>query len=715
MPAAIKLGALHNAPSSVDPAFVMALCTPQPSCLLNSASEREQMALKTLARAHAANKEGATVKAAALFYEAAQLEPYRTSTLLSHLSMRFKLGEAELVVASYLWLLEHRELTEREWEHVRCKLREVSQRVVETEETRRAAVTIQRIARGRSASTAVLRRRHQNEAARVINRCWLRRRARQRHDLGVAPLVTHVVLLCLPPALVDYNGGAPLDEADGEPARCTARQPASVLASYALPNRRHLVSPEALAPFASMALPTSQPPHVGGVLNFVVTTRNGLALQGCALSFAEMQRHPPSAVAGALLPHSPSPSMSSSASTSPREVLVLLGQRYLPRALAACAHALLPLALPLANAAAADAPRDESLARCARLRAACRALLLQPAPRATGWPCAVECAGVRVTCIVPTFPAASTHASFAVGASALSAVPPPMPPPVEPLCEAIAPMGVDALTTVLTALLLEQKVLLISARASRLTAAAYTLSSLLFPLRWCNTFAPLLPPSHEAVTAMPFPYILGIVRGAQHARHGARPTPAAHAGAETAPCWAPETAPSSPSEAVLVVGREVVRVFLDEGRVEGEELLPLPEREGVAFRARLRAALDGGGRAFGSSAASDAAVQAACLALTSSLLCDCPARLAVSRGARDDAYGSSAAEGLETQDEEVREITDAFIRKQPVLSRAFARKLSETASFKHFVEVLVQPSCAWPRWMHLFAAHARHEAKRRPT
>ena len=114
MPAAIKLGALHNAPSSVDPAFVMALCTPQPSCLLNSASEREQMALKTLARAHAANKEGATVKAAALFYEAAQLEPYRTSTLLSHLSMRFKLGEAELVVASYLWLLEHRELTERE-------------------------------------------------------------------------------------------------------------------------------------------------------------------------------------------------------------------------------------------------------------------------------------------------------------------------------------------------------------------------------------------------------------------------------------------------------------------------------------------------------------------------------------------------------------------------------------------------------------------------
>ena len=712
MTAAIKLGALHNAPSSVDPAKVIALCTPQPSCLLNSASEREQMALKTLARAHAANKEGATAKAAALFYEAAQLEPYRTSTLLSHLSMRFKLGEAELVVACYLWLLEHRELSEREWEHVRCKLREVSQRVVETEETRRAAVAIQRITRGRSASTAVLRRRHQNEAARVINLCWLRR-ARQRHDLGVAPLVTHVVLLCLPPAFVDYNGGTPFDEADGELARCTSRQPAIVLASYVLPNRSHLVSPEALAPFASMALPTSQPPHVGGVLNFVLTTRNGLALQGCALSFAEVQRLPQSAVAGALLPHSPS--LSPSASTSPREVLVLLGQRYLPRALAACAHALLPLALPLANAAAADESLQVSLqsteARCARLRAACRALLLQPAPRATGWPCVVECAGVRVTCIVPTFPAASTLAGVAVGAGAVAAVPPPMPPPVEPLYESIAPMGVDVLTTVLTALLLEQKVLLISARASRLSAAAYALSSLIFPLRWCNTFAPLLPPSHEAVTSMPFPYILGIVRSAQQAR----PTPAAHDGADMAPCWSPETAPSSPSEAVLVVGREVVRVFLDEGRVEGKELLPLPEREGVAFRARLRAALDGGGRAFGSSAASDAAVQAACLALTTSLLCDCPARLAVSRGARDDAYGSSAAEGLETQDEEVREITDAFIRKQPVLSRAFARKLSETASFKHFVEVLIQPSCAWPRWMHLFAAHARHEAKRRPT
>lgn len=108
-------------------------------------------------------------------------------------------------------------------------------------------------------------------------------------------------------------------------------------------------------------------------------------------------------------------------------------------------------------------------------------------------------------------------------------------------------------------------------------------------------------------------------------------------------------------------------------------------------------------RPDGLGTASDAAVQAACLAMTASLLSDCPAR-------HSDSAASSSAKAL---DDEVRRITDAFIRKQPILSRAFARKLSETASFKRFVEVLAQPSAAWPRWMHFFAAHARHEGRQR--
>ena len=146
-------------------------------------------------------------------------------------------------------------------------------------------------------------------------------------------------------------------------------------------------------------------------------------------------------------------------------------------------------------------------------------------------------------------------------------------------------------------------------------------------------------------------------------------------------------------------------MFLDEGRVVGSALLPLPEREASPLRSRLRAAMEGAH----ASGAADASVQAACLSMTASLLSDCPPASSTSNAL---ALASSASLNAEA-DKEVRRVTDLFVRSQPILSRAFARKLSETAMFKRFMEVLIRDARNWPSWMHFFAVHARHEKEKR--
>ena len=234
---AIKLGHHRDVLTRVDAAKVEATCSPSPTFVFNTPAEREQLALRLLTRAHAANKEGDAAQAAALFYEAAQLEPRRTSTLLSHLSMRLKLGEAELVVACYLYLLENRELAPREWEHVRSKLREANQRVVETDDTRRAAVAIQRIARGRLAQQQLVVRRQRSAAARLLTSHWLRRA--RRLGVGAAALVTQVVLLRLPLPSVPESEAPPPSAAPSAAADDAevvvlrpARQAPTILASF---------------------------------------------------------------------------------------------------------------------------------------------------------------------------------------------------------------------------------------------------------------------------------------------------------------------------------------------------------------------------------------------------------------------------------------------------------------------------------------------------
>lgn len=323
MPPPLKL--FVNTPSSVSSADIDAIVKPEPLHVLNTPQERARQADKLLDRAHAANREGAFEEAASLFFSAVRLQPGRTSSLLSHINMRLKMGEAQLAVACYQRLLETVDLTDREWEHVRSRLREANQGVVETSTTRAAAVGIQRFARGRSARAHVVQRRRRHSAAGVMRRSvlrWLHRIGR-----GVAPLITWVVVLRFPPCK-SHLEDRPTAKPDAEPDYDWVG--VTVLASWSAAQSPGL-SLASLAPFAALSLPTSDPPHLAGALHFVVTTRLAEQVHGCALSFAEAQR-------GSGVERPPVPSL------APREVLVLLG-RWRTNGVESLAVACLPSSL----------------------------------------------------------------------------------------------------------------------------------------------------------------------------------------------------------------------------------------------------------------------------------------------------------------------------------------------------------------------------------
>ena len=449
---------------------------------------------------------------------------------VSHLNMRLKMGDARFAAAAYLRLLEAADAGERcrppltaaEFEHVRSKLREANRRVAESLRRESAALSIQRVARGRVARTAAVARRQRRSAAKRLQGWWLNwlwTRGR-----GAEGVVTYAVLLRLaaPPA-VSTNMTA--TTGDAEPER-SAASAAEVLVTVADPLRSPLLKPSALSPFAALALPPAPTSRSSGALPFVITTSSGKQLHGAALSFAAAGHAQQTSAA----PSRPLLAAAADPPSMPLEVLVLLGPRHMPRALEAAAFALMPAALSAAMPSMGSATSAAAEAAKAFYWEA-KALIMQRPPRATGQPCSfVLSARTCLTVTLPAFPAVATARS-------------PMPPSTdEAICDALVPLGGEGLATVLTALLLERKVLLLSARATRLTAAAHALTTCLFPLVWTNVFAPVLPPSHVSVIAAPFPCACS---PAQH--HHQRMLEAPRARARRArPYTATERRPSRP-------------------------------------------------------------------------------------------------------------------------------------------------------------------------
>ena len=73
-------------------------------------------------------------------------------------------------------------------------------------------------------------------------------------------------------------------------------------------------------------------------------------------------------------------------------------------------------------------------------------------------------------------------------------------------------LDVDHILLLWNALIMEHKVLLVSSQYSILTVCAEILTSLLFPMRWCHLYVPLLPRFICPMLDAPVPYLCGVAR-----------------------------------------------------------------------------------------------------------------------------------------------------------------------------------------------------------
>lgn len=74
-------------------------------------------------------------------------------------------------------------------------------------------------------------------------------------------------------------------------------------------------------------------------------------------------------------------------------------------------------------------------------------------------------------------------------------------------------MGPDDFITVLSAMLLDSKVIFISDSLPMLSSVTLGMQLLLSPLKWCHTFIPIVPKHLMNMVWSPTPYIVGIKRG----------------------------------------------------------------------------------------------------------------------------------------------------------------------------------------------------------
>uniref|UniRef100_A0AAY5K1I3 DENN domain containing 5B n=1 Tax=Esox lucius TaxID=8010 RepID=A0AAY5K1I3_ESOLU len=79
-----------------------------------------------------------------------------------------------------------------------------------------------------------------------------------------------------------------------------------------------------------------------------------------------------------------------------------------------------------------------------------------------------------------------------------------------PLGEAFSLLGVENLVRLLTSVLLESQVLLLSNDYQRLMTVAESISTLLFPFQWWHIYLPVLPASLHHLLDAPVPFIIGI-------------------------------------------------------------------------------------------------------------------------------------------------------------------------------------------------------------
>ena len=71
-------------------------------------------------------------------------------------------------------------------------------------------------------------------------------------------------------------------------------------------------------------------------------------------------------------------------------------------------------------------------------------------------------------------------------------------------------LSLENILTLFGALLCERRILLLSSKLSRISAAAHAAAALLYPFRWQHVFIPILPGTMLHLTTAPMPFLMGI-------------------------------------------------------------------------------------------------------------------------------------------------------------------------------------------------------------
>jgi hypothetical protein len=71
-------------------------------------------------------------------------------------------------------------------------------------------------------------------------------------------------------------------------------------------------------------------------------------------------------------------------------------------------------------------------------------------------------------------------------------------------------LSLENILTLFGALLCERRILLLSSKLSRISAAAHAAAALLYPFRWQHVFIPILPATMLHLTTAPMPFLMGV-------------------------------------------------------------------------------------------------------------------------------------------------------------------------------------------------------------
>jgi hypothetical protein len=144
-------------------------------------------------------------------------------------------------------------------------------------------------------------------------------------------------------------------------------------------------------------------------------------------------------------------------------------------------------------------------------------------------------------------------------------------------------LSIENIFTLLTGLLSERQIVLITSQYSLLTLTAEAILSFIFPLKWTHVYIPILPQQLLGVLAAPLPFLVGIHSSflPETDRHFSCRASTSFRFTKTRHSFHDQSlqnkkSPFSPSEGQAVFAPETMRVYLDTNEIDCGSLGPPP-------------------------------------------------------------------------------------------------------------------------------------------